>query len=283
MFIASSMLVAVLATVSFVQAIPTPQASATTSQSSATASGAQASATTSQSSNITASITTPGPVPIVSNAAAIAAKLKTEPSVDDRLSKLLYDSNGTLLTGEALRQLTVFDFNNQSPPAGAKGGSILLAIVDDFPILEGLGVAGAVSFIEPCGLNIPHTHPRSSEFFVVTEGILDTGFVQENGFSTQVKTQLGTYQATVFPMGSIHFQQNPTCSRAIFVAGFGYEDPGRSDIATNFWMLDSDVIDAALGFPTTIGGDNIDQWRSHLPVNLAAGVDSCLQKCGLSQ
>ncbi|KAJ7431174.1 hypothetical protein B0H11DRAFT_2262264 [Mycena galericulata] len=120
-------------------------------------------------------------------------------------------------------------------------------------------------------------------FFVVTEGILDTGFVQENGFSTQVKTQLGTYQATVFPMGSIHFQQNPTCSPAIFVAGFGNEDPGRSDIATNFWMLDSDVIDAALGFPTTIGGDNIDEWRYHLPVNLAAGVDSCLQKCGLSQ
>ncbi|KAJ7433591.1 spherulin-1B precursor [Mycena galericulata] len=281
MFTASSMLVAVLAAVSFVQAIPTPQDSAPTSQSSVTASGA--SVTTSQSSSITASVTTPGPVPIVSNAAAIASGLKIEPSVDDRLAKLLYDSNGTLLTGEALRQLTVFDFNNQAPAAGAKGGSILLAIVDSFPILEGLGVAGGVSFIQPCGLNIPHTHPRSSEFFVVTEGILDTGFVQENGFSTQVKTQLGTYQATVFPMGSIHFQQNPTCSPAIFVAGFGNEDPGRSDIATNFWMLDSDVIDAALGFPTTIGGDNIDEWRSHLPVNLAAGVDSCLQKCGLSQ
>ncbi|KAJ7432374.1 spherulin-1B precursor [Mycena galericulata] len=295
MFIASSMLVAVLAAISLVQAIPAPQASATTFQSSVTASQAsvttseasattsQASVTTSQASNNTASVSTPGSVPIVSNAAAIAAALKTEPSVDDRLSKLLYDSNGTLLTGEALRQLTVFDFNNQAPAAGAKGGSILLAIVDSFPILEGMGVGGGVSFIEPCGLNIPHTHPRSSEFFVVTEGILDTGFVQENGFSTQVKTQLGTYQATVFPMGSIHYQQNPTCSPAIFVAGFGYEDPGRSDIATNFWMLDADVIDAALGFPTTIGGDNIDEWRSHLPLNLAAGVDSCLQKCGLSQ
>ncbi|KAJ7435981.1 spherulin-1B precursor [Mycena galericulata] len=295
MFFASSMVVAFLAAASSVQAAPTPQASVTASQSSVTTSRAsvttsqasatisQASITTSHSSNTTASVTTPGPVPIVSNAAAIASGLKIEPSVDDRLKKLLDDSNGTLLTGEALRQLTVFDFNNQTPAAGAKGGSILLATVDNFPILEELGIAGAVSFIQPCGLNIPHSHPRASEFFVVTEGILDTGFVQENGFSTEVKTQLGKYQATVFPMGSIHYQQNPTCSPAIFVAGFNNEDPGRSDIATNFWMFDSDVIDASLGFPTSIGGDNIDQWRSHLPVNLAAGVDSCLQACGLSQ
>ncbi|KAJ7463520.1 spherulin-1B precursor [Mycena galericulata] len=295
MFFASSMLVAVLAAVSSTQAIPTPQASVTVSQSSVTTSRAsatisQASATTSQafattshSFNTTASVTTPGPVPIVSNAAAIASGLKIEPSMDDRLKKLLYDNNGNLLTGEALRQLTVFDFNNQAPTAGAKGGSILLATVDNFPILEELGISGAISFVQPCGLNIPHTHPRASEFFFVVEGILDTGFVQESGFNTQIETQLGTYQGTVFPMGSIHYQQNPTCSPAVFVAALNNEDPGRSDIATNFWMLDSDVIDAALGFPTSIGGDNIDQWRSYLPVNLAAGIDSCLQACGLSQ
>ncbi|KAJ7481391.1 spherulin-1B precursor [Mycena galericulata] len=288
MFFASSMLVAVLAAVSSTQAIPTPQASVTVSQSSVTTSRAsattsQAFATTSHSFNTTASVTTPGPVPIVSNAAAIASGLKIEPSMDDRLKKLLYDNNGNLLTGEALRQLTVFDFNNQAPTAGAKGGSILLATVDNFPILEELGISGAISFVQPCGLNIPHTHPRASEFFFVVEGILDTGFIQENGFNTQIETQLGTYQGTVFPMGSIHYQQNPTCSPAVFVAALNNEDPGRSDIATNFWMLDSDVIDAALGFPTSIGGDNIDQWRSHLPVNLAAGIDSCLQACGLSQ
>jgi oxalate decarboxylase/phosphoglucose isomerase-like protein (cupin superfamily) len=188
-----------------------------------------------------------------------------------------------LLTGEALRQLTVFDFNNQTPAPGAKGGSILLATVDNFPILEELGISGAVSFIEPCGLNIPHLHPRANEILTVIDGILDTGFVQENGFNTEIETQLGKFQATIFPMGSIHYQQNPTCSPAAFVAALNNEDPGRSDIATSFWMLPSDVIDAALGFPHTIGGGNIDAWRAHLPVNLAAGVDSCLQMCGLTE
>ncbi|KAJ7503726.1 spherulin-1B precursor [Mycena galericulata] len=228
------------------------------------------------------SVANPAPVPLISNAAAIASGLKMEPSAADRMNKLLTDGNGHLLTGQALRQLTVFDFNNQAA-AGAGGGSILLATVDNFPILEELGISGAVSLVGPCGLNIPHSHTRASEILTVVEGILDTGFVAENGFDTEVETQLGKFQATVFPMGSIHYQQNPTCSPAVFVAALNNEDPGRSDTATSFWMLSSDVIDAALGFPTTIGGDTIEAWRAHLPVNLAKGVDSCLQACGLSQ
>ncbi|KAJ7242184.1 RmlC-like cupin domain-containing protein, partial [Mycena haematopus] len=206
----------------------------------------------------------------------------TEASEVDRLSKLL-KPNGTLLTGEALRQLTVFDFNTtQNATESGKGGILLLATVDNFPILEGTGISTAVAYIEPCGLNIPHTHPRASEMLTVVEGILDTGFVQENGFATEVATELGLFQATVFPMGSIHYQQNPTCSKAMFVAGLSNEDPGRSDIATNFFMLPSAIVNATLGFPTTIGGDNIDQWRDHIPANLALGVDKCLKACGLS-
>jgi oxalate decarboxylase/phosphoglucose isomerase-like protein (cupin superfamily) len=204
----------------------------------------------------------------------------TAASSNDRLEKLLTDSNGNLLTGEALRQLTVFDFNNQNPKS-APGGSILLATVDNFPILEGLGLSGAISFVEPCGLNIPHWHPRADEFFFAIEGIFDTGLVQDNGFNAEIVTQLGKYQGTVFPTGSLHYQQNPTCEPAVFVSALNSADPGRLDIATSFWMLPSDVINSALGFPTTIGGENIEAWRSNLPVNLAAGVDSCLKECNL--
>ncbi|KAJ6533777.1 RmlC-like cupin domain-containing protein [Mycena vulgaris] len=226
-------------------------------------------------------VTTPRPVPAITDAATIVAGLRTQPSVNGRLKKLLTNDSGGLLAGDVLRQLTVFDFNNQKPASGAKGGSILLATVDNFPILEELGVSSAISFVEPCGLNIPHSHPRANEFFTVIDGILDTGFVQENAFNTIIETHLGKYQGTVFPMGSMHYQQNPTCSPAVFVAGLNNEDPGRSDIATSYWMLPSDVVDASLGLPHTIGGGNIDAWRSHLPPNLAAGVDSCLKRCGI--
>ncbi|KAK7017818.1 RmlC-like cupin domain-containing protein [Favolaschia claudopus] len=155
--------------------------------------------------------------------------------------------------------------------------------VDNFPILEIADISAAVAFIEPCGLNIPHMHPRASEVLTVVEGVLDTGFLQENGFTTEIDTQLGKFQATVFPMGSMHFQQNPTCDPAIFVAALNSKDPGRSDIATNFFMLDAAVVNATLGFPTTIGGSNIEQFRQPIPANLALGVDTCLQACGLKE
>ncbi|KAJ7226809.1 spherulin-1B precursor [Mycena pura] len=196
-------------------------------------------------------VTSPAPVPIVSNAASIAAGLKAQPSVSDRLKKLLTDSEGNLLTGDALRQLTVL-----------KGGSSLLAT--------------------PCGLSVPHMHPRANEFLTVVEGILDTGFVQENGFPDEVRTRLGKYQGTVFPMG-MHYQQNPTCSPAMFVGAANSEDPGCSDMARSLWMLPPDVVDAGLGFPHTIGGHNINAWRAHLPGSLTAGVDSCLKACGLAK
>ncbi|KAJ7032912.1 RmlC-like cupin domain-containing protein [Mycena alexandri] len=229
-----------------------------------------------------APVDTPGPVPLIPNGPSIAAGLTTLASVNDRFRKLLTDGSGALLTGDTLRQLTVFDFNNQAVSAGAKGGSILLSTVDNFPILAGLGISAAVSLVEPCGLNIPHTHPRADEFFTVVSGIMYTGLVQENGFNTAIETELGQYQGTVFPKGSIHYQQNPTCSPAVFVAALNSEDPGRSDIVTNYWMLPSDVVNAGLGGPDTIGGGNIDAWRAHLPVNLAEGVDSCLRSCKLA-
>ncbi|KAJ7766080.1 spherulin-1B precursor, partial [Mycena metata] len=207
----------------------------------------------------------------------LAAQLKSAPSVVDRLGLLLGDGSGNLLTGDALRQLTVFDFNNQ--PAGSNGGSILLATVDNFPMLTNLDISGAVAIIEPCGLNIPHWHNRGDEFFTVVEGQLETGMVQENGFNTYIQTELGKYQATVFPAGSLHYQQNPTCSPAVFVAALTGDDPGRSDLVTSYWMLPADVIDSALGFPETIGGGNIEAWRAHIPSNLAAGVDACLKSC----
>ncbi|KAJ7223341.1 spherulin-1B precursor, partial [Mycena pura] len=224
----------------------------------------------------------PAPVPIITNGAAIAAELLVETSAVDRFKKLLTDNNGVLLTGDALRQLTVFDFNQQTKSTSGPGGSILLANGDIFPILTDLSVSGAVSFVAPCGLNIPHFHPRGDEFFTLVEGVLDTSMVVENGFTEVVKTQLGKYQATVFPRGSMHFQQNPTCDPAVFVAGFDTTDAGRSDLLTNLLQFDNDVIEAALGFPDTVDASNINAWRKHLPINLAAGVDSCLKACGLT-
>jgi hypothetical protein len=118
--------------------------------------------------------TSAGPVSLITNGVVIAAGFKIQPSVVNPLNKLLTDVNGTILTSEARRKLTMFDYNKITPAAGARGGSILLATVDNFPILEELGLSGAFSYIEPCGLNIPHLHPRANKMLTVLNDVLNT-------------------------------------------------------------------------------------------------------------
>jgi mannose-6-phosphate isomerase-like protein (cupin superfamily) len=83
----------------------------------------------------------------------------------------------------------------------------------------------------PCGMNNPHTHPRASEFlYVVSDGQLEAGFIEESGARIVVNT-LTQGQGTVFPKGSIHFQVNLGCEPLTFVAALDDEDPGVSQIA----------------------------------------------------
>lgn len=58
------------------------------------------------------------------------------------------------------------------------------------------------------GANSPHTHPRATEIQIVVQGgPIYTEFIMENGASA-VKNTVPVGSATIFPKGSIHFQQN---------------------------------------------------------------------------
>ena len=52
----------------------------------------------------------------------------------------------------------------------------------------------------------------------------------ENG-ARFVDVELAAGSAAVFPMGAIHFEMNPTCEPAMFVAAFDGEDPGVGQVA----------------------------------------------------
>jgi hypothetical protein len=98
--VAITQIVAGLMTVMAVQALPQPQA-------------AQPSAT-------------PAPAAPANNA-DLFRDLFNAPTAIKRFQRLL-TSGESLLTGEALRKLTVFDFNPAKPAAGAKGGATLSAV-----------------------------------------------------------------------------------------------------------------------------------------------------------
>jgi hypothetical protein len=57
----------------------------------------------------------------------------------------------------------VFDLRNSMPTSRGLGGTIRLLDVDTFPSLKGQGISYALFNIEPCGINLPHVHPRATE------------------------------------------------------------------------------------------------------------------------
>ncbi|RUS13109.1 hypothetical protein BC938DRAFT_478127, partial [Jimgerdemannia flammicorona] len=74
----------------------------------------------------------------------------------------------------------VFDFAHAEVKQEA-GGRIVASNTKNFPALIGHGIAMAVGFIEPCGINLPHIHNRATEILFVVSGEFETGFFIENG------------------------------------------------------------------------------------------------------
>ena len=225
------------------------------------------------------------PPPAADNTELIE-KLLTAPSSIRRFQRLLTNKGEKLLDAEELKPLTVFDFNNAKPNAGAKGGATKSASIETFPILTGLGISTTVGFIKPCGMNSPHVHPRATEFLTVVEGKMSFGYILENGLvkpgnKAEISGTLNKFQGTVFPMGSIHYQINEDCVPATFVASLNGEDPGTSTIAPNFFGLNKNVVSATLGFPESLNGKDIESFRADIPANIALSIDECLKKCNI--
>ncbi|KAF1916354.1 RmlC-like cupin domain-containing protein [Ampelomyces quisqualis] len=236
--------------------------------------------------------TTMAPAPVATKdakalAVEIFSKLFTAPTAVKRFQALLTkDAAGMeLLTGDELKKQTVFPFTPKVNSTTAKGGVTVSANIESFPILTGLGISTTLGFMEPCGINTPHVHPRATEFLTLVEGEnLRFGYVLENalvaaGQNPEVAGTMNKFEGTVFPQGSIHFQFNDNCDKAVFVAALNSEDPGTNQVAQGFFALNSGVVNATLGFPKEINGQNIAEFRKMIPANLAQDIDVCLAKC----
>lgn len=80
-------------------------------------------------------------------------------------------------------QQFVFDFKNtlQEGVAKSEGGKIISTTRKNFPAIIGNNMAMTAAFIEPCGIVLPHTHPRATEMIFVSSGRFHVGFFTENG------------------------------------------------------------------------------------------------------
>lgn len=219
--------------------------------------------------------------------------LKDAITPEDRFNLLVPDPSDT--------SNITFQFVNNSVIAPT-AGTIDLATVEMFPALFGSNLAMALGFVDACGLNTPHAHTRANEFLTILQGQLTSGFIMPNnpgsfgdiadanidpdglmGPLAQANTDLTLYQGIMYPQGVMHWQFNPTCEPALFVAAFDSNDPGRMQAGRAFFSIDSDeVINAALGDSKSIHPKNIDKIRQHLPSSYAQLISECAVKCGIS-
>ncbi|VDC01130.1 unnamed protein product [Peniophora sp. CBMAI 1063] len=201
--------------------------------------------------------------------AQLVSQLRQAPTEVDRLN---------LVSDEQF----IFDFVNPNGTVGVTngaGGHTVAATSANFPAVVGNGVSMTIGFLGPCGMNSPHTHPRATEINFSINTTLRGGVLIENGARfAEIDIRPGT--ATIFPQGAIHFEMNPSCEDAMFVASFNGEDPGVQQVAQRFFGLPPDIVGAALG---GLGVQDVADLEAYIPDNVILGVDECLQRCGIER
>ena len=157
------------------------------------------------------------------------------------------------------------------------GGNVSYFNLSTTPALSGIGVAFSLSMLEPCGIILPHIHPRGSKgIYIIAGKSLLVGFIQENRAQV-ILNKIGVGHATVIPKGAVHFVQNLDCTPSVEIAAYNYEDPGLLTLGSNLFRFPDDLLSAAFG----VNDNSINKLRKTIPgypldVNVA-----CRKRCGL--
>ena len=172
----------------------------------------------------------------------------------------------------------VYDLAGSTPTVGA-GGQVKSVGVDQMPALSGEGLTYFLFTLKPCGIILPHVHPRASELvYAISAASLQIGFIEENGGRTLVNN-ITTGMTTIIPTGLMHFEQNVGCQNATFISALNNEDPGASTIRN---VLTFPTGSMAGAFNQTV--DQIQQLAAAVLklASPAKGIDSCLNMCGIN-
>lgn len=245
--------------------VPTYESSSTTTSTSTSSSTTSTSTSTS-----TSCPSSPSPYPAFNQ--TLFQSLLLAPTAAER-ENLLSDAD------------TVFSFSDPCRTFGVvkgDGGRTVRADRATFPALVGQGGSITVGFLDGCGFNTPHVHPRAAQMNIVVQGRLFGSVTAENGVAHRNHT-MELFDMTVFPAGALHTEFNPDCTPAVFVAAFPSEDPGVGQIAQEYFGLEDEIVAASAGGEVTVNGQDIDKFRALIPANVAKGVESCLKKCGLEK
>uniref|UniRef100_A0A6N2LLB7 Germin-like protein n=1 Tax=Salix viminalis TaxID=40686 RepID=A0A6N2LLB7_SALVM len=102
--------------------------------------------------------------------------------------------------------------------------SLIHSTALDFPGLNTLGLSIARTDLEVNGLMVPHSHPRASEMFFVSTGVVLAGFIDTQNKLFPKNTQPG--EVFVFPQGLLHFCINDGFNSAVVFSVLNSQNPG---------------------------------------------------------
>jgi oxalate decarboxylase/phosphoglucose isomerase-like protein (cupin superfamily) len=175
----------------------------------------------------------------------------------------------------------VFDLAKSQPDAQAAGGVFRTATLDNFPALSGEGLSQRLFSIKPCGINVPHSHPRASELlYAIDAEDLQVGFAEENG-GRVIVNRISTGFSTVVPRGLIHYQINLSCKNATYLVAYSSEDPGFVTVMAQTFLFPNYVLSGTLG----IAEIEVDKLRNGLQASPSVSFQQseCYQRCGLKR
>ena len=187
-----------------------------------------------------------------------------------------------LQTAQSIRSkfnATDFKFNlaGSDPNVIGLGGTGRRASIAELPSLKGVGISSVLFHIDPCGINLPHVHPRATELFYVVEGQFQTGFLEENE-GRLILNNLTQGETTFFPQGLIHFEQNLGCTQATFLSAFNHEDPGVLTLPNRLFDIPIQALTSSFN---TADEATLNQIKNRLVHNPAIGIGECRARCRL--
>ncbi|XP_050376720.1 germin-like protein subfamily 3 member 4 [Argentina anserina] len=120
------------------------------------------------------------------------------------------------------------------------GSAVNLLTAAEFPGLNTLGLSIARTDLRVDGLVRLHSHPRASEMFFVSKGIVLAGFIDT--LNQPFQTILKEGDVFVFPRGLLHFCLNAGYDIATGLSVFNSQNPGVVSISDAMFEPKPDLI-----------------------------------------
>ncbi|CAM6049893.1 unnamed protein product [Sphagnum compactum] len=128
------------------------------------------------------------------------------------------------------------------------GGTRAAVTTDVFPALTGEGISSVRFVLVPCGVNVPHTHPRATELLnVVSGGPLLVGWVNTSGVLHTDELFAG--DVALFPRGLLHFEQNLGNTNCTFISALNSQNAGVLNAGQALFAVPNPVLATALNIP----------------------------------